>query len=101
MNSALSAQVGERIRSLRKARKWSQADLGRLIGVHKVTVGQYESGDRSPSYDVLLKIADTFKVSTDYLLRGSESGRISMTGFSDEAISALAAFLSEVQNEKE
>ena len=51
--------------------------------------------------DVLLKIADTFKVSTDYLLRGSETGRISMTGFSDESISALAAFLSEVQNEKE
>ena len=66
-----------------------------------VVLIQYESGDRSPYYDVLLKIADTFKVSTDYLLRGSGSGGISMAGFSDGAVSALAAFLSEVQRKRE
>ena len=71
MNTALSATMGARIRELRTARRWSQSDLARQIGVQKATVGQYESGDRSPSYEVLIRIADVFAVSTDYLIRGN------------------------------
>lgn len=100
MNTALSAEVGARIRGLRKARKWSQSMLASQIDVHKATVGQYENGDRSPSYEVLLRIADTFEVSTDYLLRGSDSGKIATEGLTDAAVNTLAAFLMEVMETK-
>lgn len=42
------------------------------IGVSESTISLYETGRRSPSYEILLKIAEYFGVSVDYLLRGGE-----------------------------
>jgi len=72
MTSALSAQIGARIRELRQSRRWSQSEFARRVGISKTSAGQYEVGDRSPSYEVLVRIADLFNVSLDYLIRGNE-----------------------------
>ena len=60
--------LGYRLRELRKENKMSQEDLGKLIGVSKVSVSGYENGTRIPSLDVLYGILDVFGVSADYLL---------------------------------
>lgn len=102
MNTALSSAMGARIRELRRARKWSQSDLARQIGVTKASVGQYESGDRSPSYEVLLRIADTFSVTADYLLRGNETDiRIRAGSLNGQQIEALTTIIRSMQNSKE
>lgn len=49
--------IGERIQARRKAAKMSQPDLGRAVGVSKVSVSQWESGDTSPKGETLLKLA--------------------------------------------
>ena len=59
---------GFRLRELRKENKMSQSDLGKLIGVSKVSVSGYENGSRIPSLDILNKILDIFGVSADYLM---------------------------------
>ena len=46
----------------------SQQDLGKLLGVSKVSVSGYENGTRIPSLDILNGILDIFGVSADYLL---------------------------------
>ncbi len=53
----------------------TQQQLATRLGVAKSVVSYYESGDRFPSYDVLIKISRTFHVTTDQLL-GIEKHRV-------------------------
>lgn len=62
---------GERLKRLRKERDITQEQLAKVIGVVPSAVGKYERIPQSyPSVGALIKIADYFNVSTDYLLRG-------------------------------
>ena len=60
--------LGYRLKELRKENKMSQNDLGKLLGVSKVSVSGYEKGTRNPSLEILNGMLDIFGVSADYLL---------------------------------
>ena len=60
--------LGYRIRRLRKEKMLSQEQLGKLLGVSKVSVSGYENGTRNPSMEILSKMVDVFNVSSDYIL---------------------------------
>ena len=65
---------GERLRRLRKERDITQGQLAEVIGVVPSAVGKYERIPQSyPSVEALMKIADYFDVSMDYLLRGVQA----------------------------
>lgn len=81
--------VGERIRELRKARKMTQNEFAERINVTKSTVSAYENGTRLPSYDVLIRVARLFKVSTDHLLGYSEKTEIDVTGLTRKQINVI------------
>lgn len=57
-----------RLRKMRKRKKVNQKALGECCGVSKNTVARWERGERKPGMRSLIKIADFFEVSTDYLL---------------------------------
>lgn len=59
--------LGYRLKELRKSKNISQSDLGKMLGVSKVSISGYEKGTRMPSMEVLLKIVKLFDVSTDYM----------------------------------
>lgn len=61
----------ERLRLLREEKGLKQSDLADYLGVSIQNVSYYERG-REPNYDTLNKIADFFKVSTDYLTGRSD-----------------------------
>lgn len=61
-----------RTRELRKKKGISQAELGDYLGVTRSTICQYEQEKRQPDNETLIKIADYFCVSVDYLLGRSE-----------------------------
>lgn len=82
---------GEKLKNLRASQKLTQQQLANRIGVTKLVVSYYESGDRYPSYDVLVKIARIFHTTTDYLLDLSKDSVIDVTGLSDEDIAAVRA----------
>jgi transcriptional regulator with XRE-family HTH domain len=65
---SMNINVGERIKELRSARNLTQSELANMIGVRVSTVSSYELSARQPSYDVLIKIAKVFDVTTDSLL---------------------------------
>lgn len=81
--------IGERIKELRTARKMTQNEFADRINVTKSTVSAYENGTRLPSYDVLIKIARLFKVSTDNLLGCSEKAAIDVTGLTRKQINVI------------
>lgn len=60
--------LGYRLRELRKNNNMSQSELGKLIGVSKVSISGYEKGTRVPSMDILEKILNVFNISADYIL---------------------------------
>lgn len=57
-----------RIRLLRHEKGISMKKLGLSLGVSESTISMYETGKRQPDNDMLVKIANYFNVSTDYLL---------------------------------
>ena len=59
--------VGERLRNLRKDRKLTQEEISKLLGIAQTTYAGYENNRHIPDLDTLIKIADLFKVSLDYL----------------------------------
>ena len=66
--------MGERIASLRRLRGWSQAELGRRVGVSRTTANQWETGRikniRNPTF---CKLASVLGSSEAHLATGTES----------------------------
>lgn len=59
--------MGARLRSLRKAKGWSQEVLGHKLNKAKSVISSYESNLRVPPLDVLTSMAALYGVSLDYL----------------------------------
>lgn len=57
----------ERLKVLRKENKMSQQKLADLLGLGQSTIAMWEKGKNSPEYESLIKIANIFNVSIDYL----------------------------------
>ena len=67
-----------RIKELRKARKISQIKLGMDLNMSQNTISRYETGVREPSVADLIRIADYFNVSVDYLLERTDNPEINI-----------------------
>lgn len=59
---------GHRLERLRDDAGLSQSSLARRVGVSQSAVSQMESGERSPSYGMLVQLADALGVSVAYLV---------------------------------
>jgi transcriptional regulator with XRE-family HTH domain len=69
--SAFSRALGARLRELREERGLSQRELGSRLGILQSKLSKYESGTHQPSLRTLVRMANLFAVSTDYLLTGA------------------------------
>jgi transcriptional regulator with XRE-family HTH domain len=63
---------GEKTALKRKAKNWTQTDLGNAIGTGRDIIGKYERDEINPSIEVAAKIADALDCSLDYLARDRE-----------------------------
>ncbi|MBQ4121981.1 MAG: helix-turn-helix transcriptional regulator [Clostridia bacterium] len=57
-----------RLKELRKKRKISQLKLALDLNMSQNSISRYETGEREADYETLIKFADYFDVSLDYLL---------------------------------
>ena len=62
-----------RIKQLRKEYKLTQKEFADLFNLDDSTISLYENGKREPTYDIIVKIADYFNVSIDWLLERVDS----------------------------
>jgi len=58
---------GERLQKARNAKKLSQTDVAKRLGVHRQTVSSYERNSVTPSYEALRQMAVMYDTSLDYL----------------------------------
>ncbi|MBE7044804.1 MAG: helix-turn-helix transcriptional regulator [Ruminococcaceae bacterium] len=61
-----------RLRSLRKERNLTQLKLAMELNMSQNTISRYETGEREAGYRELIRIADYFNVSIDYLLERTD-----------------------------
>lgn len=62
-----------RLKELRKEKGISQLKLAIDLSVNQNTISRYETGERQADYNMLIKIADYFNVSVDYLLERTDN----------------------------
>ena len=67
-------QVGPRLQSLRKQRGITLATLSTATGISKSTLSRLETGQRRPSLEVLLPLAQAYRVPLDDLVGAPEVG---------------------------
>lgn len=80
---------GNKLKTLRLQHNLTQNELAQKLDVTKSVISAYETGIRTPSYDILINIARIFKVTTDYLLGLEKKQEIDLSGLTDEEIAAL------------
>lgn len=79
MNNSFSS----RIKELRTSLKMTQSDFASLIGSAQNALSGYENGDRTPSYELLMSIAENFDISIDWLLGLSDKKFLRIETYSD------------------
>lgn len=68
----------ERLKKLRTEKGLNQTELAKILNVAKQTISNWELGNRTPDDKMLIKIADLFDVSTDYLLCRTDNPNFSI-----------------------
>ena len=81
--------TAERIKALREARGWTQAELARRMSITRNGVNSWEQGLSMPSPTCLVDLAKLFSVSTDYLLVIERLETVNVTGLKDEDVALL------------
>lgn len=71
--------IGDRLRDIRKDNKFTQAELGELIGTSRATINSWEMGIALPSTQFIIRLARLYRVSTDYLLGLETSELVDIT----------------------
>ena len=64
--------LGERLKVLRHSRRISQIEVAQHIGITRSAYSHYESNNRQPVYETIIKLAAYFNVSVDYLIVGGD-----------------------------
>lgn len=82
--------IADRIRELRQARGWTQAELARRMGITRNGINSWEQGLSTPSPGSLVELSRFFLVSTDYLLGVEKLAAINVSGLDEREIAILA-----------
>ncbi len=91
--------LNERIRELRTNSGLSQVELAEKLGISKQSVSNWENDNIQPSIDMLLKIARTFNVSTDYLLDEEEHTFLEVTNLTKTQVRHIQQIINDIKGE--
>ena len=95
--------ISERLKKLLMDKQVRQKDLAEYLGITSNTVSYFITGKRRPNLEQIVKIANFFSVSTDYLMGLSDvsttdkdiKNACELTGLSEETIKYLSSFKSD------
>lgn len=81
--------LNQQIRQLRQSRNMSQVELAKVLGVTKQSVSNWENDNIQPSVEMLVKLANVFSVSTDYLLGLDVREYVDVSGLPSDVVSHI------------
>lgn len=89
--------IAERIRALREQANMTQSELSKKLGITRSSVNAWEMGISVPSTQYLLRLAEIFSVSTDYLLGRPATATVSVSGLSEEDIQLVHTLINHLR----
>lgn len=90
--------LGETLKKLRIDRRLNQSQLAEMMGLATSAISSYESCARRPSYEILVKYARIFHVSTDYILGIERRDYLDISDLSDKEKEAVTQVISVFRN---
>ena len=88
--------MSEKIRNLRRDFNISQVELANKLCVTKQCVSNWENDNIQPSIEMLVKIARTFNVSTDFLLGEDNHTYIEVTNLTKTQIRHVQQIINDI-----
>ncbi|MDE6676686.1 MAG: helix-turn-helix transcriptional regulator [Clostridia bacterium] len=89
--------LNENIKKLRMAQGISQVELAKKLNVSKQCVSNWENDYIQPSVEMLIKLANYFNVTTDYLLDLQTNNQISVEGLSEKEIAHIKFLIQDLR----
>ncbi len=92
----------EKLQKLRNKYGYSQKQVADKLNVSPSIVSGYETGERTPSTEVLLSISYLYNCSTDYLLGKQQTEpvqTVNVSGLTDKQIQAIYAVVEAIKKE--
>lgn len=84
----------QRLKQLRKDKHLTQAQVAQLVGVTPSMISSYETDIRLPSYEVMVRLADVFGVTVDYLLCRQNKRFLDISELSDKEAAVVCDMVS-------
>lgn len=85
--------IGEKIKELREANKFTQIELAQKLGATRSAVKAWELGVSIPSTQYIIKLAGIFNVSTDYLLENTYKITIDVSDLTEDQVQILCSLI--------
>lgn len=94
--------IGDKLKKQRLDNKLTQKQVADRVGVVVSGISAYESGERYPSYEILIKLAALYHISVDWLLglSGSQDIVIKSDQLTDNQIKIIKDLVDEFQESK-
>ena len=93
--------IAERLKALREAKSFTQADLAKKLGITRSSVNAWELGISIPSTQYIVELAFLFGVSTDYLLGVDSSAKINVSGLMEDDIQIVYQLVNHLQTKNQ
>lgn len=91
----------QKLKTLRTKYGYSQKQVADKVGVSPSIISGYETGERTPSTEILLSLSNLFNCSVDFLLGKqtiSSSATLSTEGLTDKQVQAIVALIESIKN---
>lgn len=91
-----------KLKDLRTRQHLTQNQVAKILGISPSIVSSYETGERTPSTQVLLSLSNLYRCTTDYLLGKNPlppSNTLDTTGLSNKQIEALNIIINSMKHE--
>lgn len=94
----------ERLHELRNSYRLSQRQVSEKVGVSPSIISGYETGERTPSTEILLALSNLYNCSTDYLLGkqlNAPCAVLSVDGLTADQLQAIQTIIAELRKTNE
>jgi len=98
MDKEKAKNRGDLIKKIRLSKGWKQADLASATGISRVTIGNYERGEREPNIENNIKIAEALNIDLGILLFVDEGIGVLLPTPEEEDI-ALTEFAKKIEKD--
>ena len=93
-------KVQNRFKDIRLKNHLTQKQMAERLGISKSVVNYYETGNRTPSIDILIRFSSIFHVSTDYLLGLDKTRTLDVSGLCEDDINAIQAVIDAIRRNR-